>query len=64
MFFHASCSECKHGDFLHFSKLIREGYGDMPYNKVMKSLSCSECGNKKVSVPLHGVGVRAVDTPD
>ena len=37
MFFHATCYNCKHADFVHFSKLIREGYGDMPFNEVMKA---------------------------
>lgn len=59
MFFHASCYNCGHADFIHFSKLVREGYGDMPYDRVMKALSCSNCSNKNLSVTLHGAGVNA-----
>ena len=57
MFFHASCYNCKHADFVHFSKLMREGYGDGPYNQVMQALKCSKCGGKHLAVTLHGAGV-------
>ena len=59
MFFHASGYRCGHEDFIHFSKLVREGYGDMPYDVVMKALSCAKCSNKDLSVTVHGAGVNA-----
>ena len=59
MFFHASCYNCGHADFVHFSKLVREGYRDVRHSKAMKPLSCSQCESKKLSVTLHGAGVRA-----
>ena len=31
----------------------------MPYDQVMKALSCSKCSNKNLSVTLHGAGVNA-----
>ena len=57
MFFGAACSDCRHTRFVPFERLARDGYGDVPYDQVMRRLKCSKCGGKKLSVTVHGTGV-------
>ena len=57
LFFGAACSNCRHTGLVPFEQLAQDGYGDVPYDQVMRRLKCSKCGGKKLSVTVHGTGV-------
>ena len=57
MFFGVACSDCRHTGFVPFEQLAQDGYGDVPYDQVMRRLKCSKCGDKKPSVRAYGTGV-------
>ena len=40
--------------FVFFKDLDDMGFGALPYDRAMKALKCSQCGSKKLSVPITG----------
>ena len=57
LFFGAAFSDCRHTGLVPFEQQAEDGYGDVPYDQVMRRLKCSKCGGKKLSMTVHGTGV-------